>query len=1322
MRIVQLTMALLCTASLSMATVYTISTAAEFNALPTLSAGDHVVLLDGNYGALNKSLTSSIGSDAIAQSNPVLVYAQTPGGAKITEPSKITLSGRGITLAGLDFIAGSGMIDNGSTSPAFLIKFNTYSRYMTLSNIRFKDCVAGDDYGNWIVGYGYNHVIEYCTFEGKDEPNANATIALKRNSSEGGVSTPRNHMIRRCYFGPRECSKTENGYESIRIGDSSSQAHSMAVTVEDNVFYRAIWRTDGEKANEPEIISNKTADNVFRNNTFLQSQGQITLRHGDRALVEGNYILGGGQYAGSSIVIAAPNSYQGGVRLIGTDHVVRNNYFQNLQGDDARAALSIYGGVSGFDDGNGSGGDNTYEAAHNAQIYHNTFVDCEQMSLGYLTSASTVLPTNTIFYNNVWQTDDSNDVVIREPGFNIGASSDNYIYEPHGNFGWTGLINGTYSDSVSPAISDAFDHYLIPVSGSPLLDDALAAVASNDIRGLARGSSPDIGCFEREVDGTGNGPLLRSDVGPEFDSGPAGTYPVVLGLLDPFVPPSDNFDMTQWNLRLPVDASDGFSGTAIDIDTPALSSGYENEPYFYTGPDGSMVFTVPYNGAIAGSSSSPRSELRETYSDGSLRNWLPLDDGGVHTLDAVCTVNSVGVGKVSVGQIHGKVPNVPTVIMRYDGTTVPAQIAVSTYLTADGAGAKDWMYFTAPALGEPIAYQMKMIASPTTLTFFCTVNGSTQSVDLSADLANFLASTFYFKAGAYYTVPASGSTTQVAFQELALSRGGNVKIATAALPNAVIGQPYSQTLETVSGAGGPVWSIESGALPPGLALSAGGIISGTPTTNGVSLFTVQAMEGANTDLQQLSLAIDEGGSTTVYLAESFETGQTVGDQPVGASVLRPTSNTTDNYVKVVNSGDNVAGTGNGLGFRDAGSASTLLSYNFVASANDQVSAIRADFNFAQLATGGSSSHFLAVGFGEYDTGQSMNSSANRFTDVRMYADGTIDFRSSGGSKSNENPIPSGSNMLSIFVNDYDGIAVDYTGPDFNIYSLPANSVAYWLNGIRVMMDDGNGYLEMDLGDSTAGGTVGTTEDNLGKFGYYSATSYTDLDFVLDDIQISSLEGSGSAPVDLLSRPVYSVIASSDDGNGPENTVDGSLATWWAASGIGEWITYDLGIPQNIQELNVAWHLGDTRDASFDVLVSVDGTNWATVVANQTSSGTSTNLESYAISGVSGRYLRIVGNGNNLDDWSTIAEVEIHGVPAELPEEILLPPIEFAVGSVQFSVETEYGAGYQLQRSISLSDPDWENAGSALPGTGAILEFLDADPSISNGFYRLLVLP
>lgn len=59
-----------------------------------------------------------------------------------------------------------------------------------------------------------------------------------------------------------------------------------------------------------------------------------------------------------------------------------------------------------------------------------------------------------------------------------------------------------------------------------------------------------------------------------------------------------------------------------------------------------------------------------------------------------------------------------------------------------------------------------------------------------------------------------------------------------ALSGATAGTPYSTTLSQTGALGAPTFTVTAGALPPGLTLSTGGTISGTPTATGTFNFTV----------------------------------------------------------------------------------------------------------------------------------------------------------------------------------------------------------------------------------------------------------------------------------------------------------------------------------------------------------------------------------------------------------------------------------------------------------------------------------------------------
>ncbi len=62
------------------------------------------------------------------------------------------------------------------------------------------------------------------------------------------------------------------------------------------------------------------------------------------------------------------------------------------------------------------------------------------------------------------------------------------------------------------------------------------------------------------------------------------------------------------------------------------------------------------------------------------------------------------------------------------------------------------------------------------------------------------------------------------------------------LPNGTVGQVYTANLSASGGLSPYTFAVTVGALPPGLSLSAAGVISGTPTASGLYNFTVTATD------------------------------------------------------------------------------------------------------------------------------------------------------------------------------------------------------------------------------------------------------------------------------------------------------------------------------------------------------------------------------------------------------------------------------------------------------------------------------------------------
>ncbi len=108
-----------------------------------------------------------------------------------------------------------------------------------------------------------------------------------------------------------------------------------------------------------------------------------------------------------------------------------------------------------------------------------------------------------------------------------------------------------------------------------------------------------------------------------------------------------------------------------------------------------------------------------------------------------------------------------------------------------------------------------------------------------------------------FTVQVRDQLSNTAGKNFSITITSNLAITTTQLPNGTQGVAYSAPLSASGGTQPYSWSVVSGALPAGLSLGASsGIIQGTPTTTGLSNFTVQVRDASsNTARAALQIAI-----------------------------------------------------------------------------------------------------------------------------------------------------------------------------------------------------------------------------------------------------------------------------------------------------------------------------------------------------------------------------------------------------------------------------------------------------------------------------------
>ena len=362
---------------------------------------------------------------------------------------------------------------------------------------------------------------------------------------------------------------------------------------------------------------------------------------------------------------------------------------------------------------------------------------------------------------------------------------------------------------------------------------------------------------------------------------------------------ADNFNLTDWDLILPVDSTGGTTGTANTV----YSLVNYTSPYFYSNADGSMTFSAPVTGATTTASTfGAGSGLNEQGSAG----WTLATGGG--TMSATLAVNSVPTlttgaeGSVIVGQVMVQNSNEALIQIYYDAGNIYFRNTLyngrqDTYQFHDAAG-------HTPTIGLDQKFSYVIDAHGSTLTAKIVIGGDTYTSVTPID-SSWSSLPLYFKAGAFdgdsgvagSTLPQATGTGQATFYGLDMSHVagdglGGIQAPVAGADSFTGAADHVITGNVLANDTGPA-GLTLSATPQtqttahgSVTVNADGTFAYTPTAgfNGTDSFTYTLKDGSGlTATGDVNVTIGTSPyQPPVAVTETFTGAQ---NQPITGNVL-----------------------------------------------------------------------------------------------------------------------------------------------------------------------------------------------------------------------------------------------------------------------------------------------------------------------------------------------------------------------------------------------------------------------------------------------------